>query len=328
MLIYEAVVSKAILLAFFGLACSMPFAVRETTASEDLLAESIERLERSKTSDAAFVTTRRLWVAADDGELQEFLTSEGSFDGYYFWQTHIMNGERGVFAWNEDYQFSMSSTDRPGEWILKDTQISADSPDRRMMQARMDEMFRDPHLRIGDPLLADVLSRNKERTIVDHISVDGQKAIRFEIKPNSDEKAGRFPKGIDRIEAVITSSDPCYVISYHVEDSDHAVDGRFSEVEFDPSGGFRRCMLNETMNMFREDFPDQRLRFEFESRLGVAHADAKYRLRDYGLPEPPAARAPGSYRTPMWIYYFIGGVLLTAGGAMAVYFGTKRGVRA
>lgn len=43
----------------------------------------------------------------------------------------------------------------------------------------------------------------------------------------------------------------------------------------------------------------------------------------YGIPEPPPVRVPGSYRFPMWLFTFIGGVILAAGGAAAVYRATR-----
>lgn len=51
-------------------------------------------------------------------------------------------------------------------------------------------------------------------------------------------------------------------------------------------------------------------------------------LSHYGLPEPAASKAPGSYRTQPWLYYFFGGLLCVAVGAFFVYRVTRRSERA
>lgn len=64
-----------------------------------------------------------------------------------------------------------------------------------------------------------------------------------------------------------------------------------------------------------------------ECSLDWAGDDGMFYLSHYGLPEPVETRAPGSYRTPNWLYWFIGGVLLTITGAFAIHRATRARTR-
>ncbi len=284
---------------------------------------TLSQLERSRVAESAFTVT---WTrsAIDDANAPPPMTWHAAFDGENFWESWRTPTEIAVLAWNTEYDFRVAKASAAGAWTTRELIVGRDSPDQVAQRARANEIFRDPHLRVDSLLLKDLIVRHRERTSIREVDSDGMSGVEVQITPNSAETNRFFPDGIDHITAVV-AFDPCYVLSYDLSNETRNLTGRNIDFEIAEDGDI--AFVRYEHDDYRSDPAGPMISdsmYEYKIQPGEKHGEAKYRLSDYGLPEPLALKPPGSYRTSPWLYYFFGGVLCVAVGAFFAYRAVRR----
>lgn len=228
-----------------------------------------------------------------------------------------------VIVNNGDYQFKAVRGLGEDVWSLRDTMPSRDvATIGRELPEWNRHAFRP--VAINGVLLPE-LAKIPDVSVGAPVSADGLTQLTFRF----DGQAGPFGGDVDKLIVWLDSEHDYRIVRAATEpksDSPRPLRQTW-ECTYDPTTGLV-ATAKETSHRERPDMsPPAAAEEQVERRYDWSYPGPTDRselyLAFYGLPEPEF-RTPGSYRTPLWLYYFIGGVLFVGVGAFFAHRAVRR----